>query len=1373
MRIETKQLRRSRRYVSALCCGLLLFPLSVFAFKVDTHVFIAQEVINDLEKDNQITLKLGNKTINIDVNPDLAQAIRDNPAMYRMGNIGPDAFPDIFTGQFVVHPGADGTMKTDEWLSFLLRSSNMTPADRAFIAGYFGHAASDTFAHTYVNHYSGDIFNITDELKDYGKQFFPLLNMDQTNSITLSGNLPTTDGGTTVPINLSVPYPELPDYNHQILNDVMVEEERHIELEKYIGLHTPPPLDSNGNVIGEPEDLLDMPSEFLRDRLIFNDEVAAYNKNGSAYHLYLVHELRRNLIDLYNLDLNILNREAVKGFLNPYCSKVPTCKQITDDVADEFIAFGNQLTSFVRDHGELAIMQDKANELFDALAKVAPISVDIQAKMDQALLDIHGKTAEIAARQAQVAVKVHQEYVQALDVVDATQVLVNEAVSVLNQANAQLSDIAGQVSAKVAEVSAQVDYVNSLSPTVEVCVEWNFIVKIGNVCVSWNTVPNPAYYAAKEVLDQLQAQLNNLQAAFNAMQTVVNTATDVYNKQANALSQAKDAMNSIVDDIVTMAIDYGTAQDALQAAIDIKGQLTEEIASAYLTAIGLSSSVFNVAIDFIQQSLADLDPLRAALRNWIQDIEEGMRQYILTSGDVIREFMKEQPDPMKHISHWLDCWGKAIVGEPSIIGTTECKVSQKAQEVEERVRNEIDRINERLDRLEARLAALTPITEYIYNFKKNLEEKVKRKATDLAFAFAEALTGAPIRRLMDLLGEKASAERLDTIFGQDLSSDKHKGLLEIPDMSSRVNSSMQLKGIGLPTPYDRDYLDSDKFTVVRNAIVLSKLALLDHTGLQQLAEAAGVFYSNRYQGPLFPADVKNILIDAIGSIDGNHQWMSSAPNYPRRNGMFPPIYHYGYSAAGNKGFRIWQDCDARDKLFRQLFTTVLIPGLETPDAMQPPFPAIISADSSYLKLYNPSVTIPYPNDTWNDTSCGGSGGPTVAKSELVLSNVSRNSNYVYLGGNLPVTGVIYNRTNVASSEKITVSFYLSDDTIYDTSDTLLGTYVVSNQIGGRSKLTFNLNVYIPLDVEYKSPNSSITLPKRVIAVLDRINLIPERMEATYGSSNNNAIVLNAGQDVPIYIGTNADIAVVNINTPVQVSRSGSMSVSGSITNSGTSTTNDSPAIGVYLSTDAQFDDADILIGSVNAPQPLAPNEVLNFSITDQLPPEVAAGSYHVLVVADPFDTIEEVADPDMMSPAGTTAPIVKIGRNNVAYAGTITLTESDNQILAKLTQELDIAMATISELEASLKDKQTRLDMVSVQLENTEQYLFYCPPKVFCAMPTTINSKWQELTDLSQLQTSEINTINTQLNELRTVSRDLESQIAQLKQKLQVAAAVQ
>jgi hypothetical protein len=220
---------------------------NLYAFKPITHVWIAQQVINDLSRTEGGVIIDGERYV---VDEVLAKDILQNPGDYRMGFIGPDVFPDPVVGQMTVHPGFP--FETDKWLREILNASDRSDRMRSFAYGYVGHAASDIFAHSYVNTYSGDIFVLSDAKG--------LRNPSKWNN----------------------------------------EEKRHFALEGFIARFTPRLRDSNGvpHEIDEPG-FLTVPAELVADLLIprvsdqSNQILEAYKQpKAMAAHIVLMTDYR-------------------------------------------------------------------------------------------------------------------------------------------------------------------------------------------------------------------------------------------------------------------------------------------------------------------------------------------------------------------------------------------------------------------------------------------------------------------------------------------------------------------------------------------------------------------------------------------------------------------------------------------------------------------------------------------------------------------------------------------------------------------------------------------------------------------------------------------------------------------------------------------------------------------------------------------------------------------------------------------------------------------------------------------------------------------------------------------------------------------------
>lgn len=158
-----------RSCFSLLSVTLYVTPTS--SFKVSTHIYLGQELINDLKTCSQSNSFPCINIIDNDgqlhptpIRSEVASAITGNEKTFLTGTLGPDAFADILSGQLITHPGLfneeDGTV-TGDWVNHLLRNAQ-SAEELAFSLGFASHAAADVFAHSYVNQFAGDIYELTD-----------------------------------------------------------------------------------------------------------------------------------------------------------------------------------------------------------------------------------------------------------------------------------------------------------------------------------------------------------------------------------------------------------------------------------------------------------------------------------------------------------------------------------------------------------------------------------------------------------------------------------------------------------------------------------------------------------------------------------------------------------------------------------------------------------------------------------------------------------------------------------------------------------------------------------------------------------------------------------------------------------------------------------------------------------------------------------------------------------------------------------------------------------------------------------------------------------------------------------------------------------
>ena len=190
---RSRRRRLARRLAVWVICGLgalLLWPVSALAWKPVDHLYAANQAIEPILAGRNVVALLGK---DYTVPAEVATSIRNHPADYRGGVVGPDAFPDIVGGQGNVHPDTHADNDTQphadwtpghsyayEWLALVYRAgwdaykkcSGCAEGQRdlAFTYGYLTHAGEDMWGHTFVNGFAGGVFPSVSEFGDAAKR---------------------------------------------------------------------------------------------------------------------------------------------------------------------------------------------------------------------------------------------------------------------------------------------------------------------------------------------------------------------------------------------------------------------------------------------------------------------------------------------------------------------------------------------------------------------------------------------------------------------------------------------------------------------------------------------------------------------------------------------------------------------------------------------------------------------------------------------------------------------------------------------------------------------------------------------------------------------------------------------------------------------------------------------------------------------------------------------------------------------------------------------------------------------------------------------------------------------------------------------------
>lgn len=839
----------SCRSWTAVVMNLLLFltvlERPAMAFKPKTHVWVAQQVLNDIADGCQSRSSTGScVTIEIcvdqlpggdvvswssqapcrmhefEVSPAISNALLRHPAAYRLGHVGPDAFPDLVVGQVTVHPGRKNGWQADDWLRWLLEAQADGDQERAFAYGYVGHAAGDIFAHTYVNTYTGDRWDFE-------------------------------DGEGTV-------------------------EKRHFALEDFISRHTPPITDEQGHEISTA-DLFAVPARFLTRRLVFDAEPSREYQQPATVHLVAMNGVRRAVDDLDQQ----LSRYTIES-------------ELLDRIEAELRKGAAIAREIDRRLGPLETARESAETLREVWTKHTELVAEIDRKIAEAEREI---------------LSLEQQRIEA----------VRRAETEIPNA---LSHLEGEINRVVDEIAHTA--INTL------CDSWN------DVCVLWSPIPpfnciesvrnpiqvqcpNEVYNQLTRQRDELRRQRDRLNQELADRKAFLTSFAQkkLYQEgiRNEAVERKKDELRRIASEGV---------EKSLREAEVLFAKLKEEKESLDRRAADVASRAALLGVP-----LQELRTLRAMLQSWREDLFRATDGY-MDAGRKMAALMTEDQISLSLYGEWLVCWGPAFLGIPSEVPQSGCAALHT-----------VDQLLGQVDK--TRKAARDAfgetggwVVDPLGKFEEEIGKKLKPALAKAAVDIAPRIGGTEWQAFVAILVEDYDDSRLNQLWTSDQSG---KNLLLIDDMADRVKRDMAVAG-GKFSPTN--------FWAARNASVLAKLTLLSASELNRLAALAG-WWPPSHWGPSLYKDRPgfNILVGAVRSLDGNHQWSEVSPPLARRSGKdsrSASDRRYGYGLP--EGFRLFSSEKARKLVFQGIFKGPLNPNID--DLLPRDYP------------YRPTVRNPYP-----------------------------------------------------------------------------------------------------------------------------------------------------------------------------------------------------------------------------------------------------------------------------------------------------------------------------------------------------------------------------------------------------------------------------
>lgn len=823
-------------------------PASAFGLK--THLWIGQKIIDDLEPDCR--LEIAGEQQKID--PDLCASILGNRGAFLAGVIGPDGFPDLITGQITTHPGLPGGWQTSDWLKHVY--AHAPTGDRlAFSAGFVVHAGSDTFAHSYVNAYSGDIFEIGDE---------------------------------------------------------RAVELRHFVLEKYIDAHLPSGVPDVGQ--------LKVPAEYLRERLIYNDDAARASAMAKALHIPAMFAVRKSVGELTR-ELDKIEERAAN---------------VAADVLVENGEFQLKLASgeTALKGAEVALAANQASldaqrQLLDTAKGTFDDALDRLKKNDVLI-----KQSELTAKAARAAI--------------------NNAENIARAANNRLGDIEREVNnlqSKLASTPAQVT--DQVCETVEKKVCKNLPWPASELCKLVKETSCRPVQIANGVYGKIQRELSQARDRLaDAKQDITNSGITIAAetaREANALQQKAQAEAAKTG--------LNVAREAAQVAYDLEKAKYDALADANKAAKQAAEDI-RKEIKRIRTRLADLDSIREEIarlisqsnllsfysRNWEKGLDKAGDAYIIAGLDTAKQLATLQGGVFDIYKRWLTCYGGAYTPVPYQFGEYGCAVDDSFKKVDAEVKGFVIRnLPAPFDDLYKRYFDIRTLVE------KRISNELENAAIQLAkLAAPDASTSEFIEVLVR--PENANVSKLREVFAQ-VGDSKGKALLTFPDITKQVDSDLALAD-GKITPA--------RFYALDYALRLSKLALLNNAQLRRFVWKMGGDPAD-VPGPVSDGR-DSLLFRSLRSIDGNQQWQPFGIPYARSTGTPEPQdaakRRYGWGPAdADGGMPLFVTARLRNTVFASVFPKPITGALAQRPEMQYPafrfpscnaraFPVTFNADGT-------------------------------------------------------------------------------------------------------------------------------------------------------------------------------------------------------------------------------------------------------------------------------------------------------------------------------------------------------------------------------------------------------------------------------------------
>lgn len=342
----------------------------------------------------------------------------------------------------------------------------------------------------------------------------------------------------------------------------------------------------------------------------------------------------------------------------------------------------------------------------------------------------------------------------------------------------------------------------------------------------------------------------------------------------------------------------------------------------------------------------------------------------------------------------------------------------------------------------------------------------------------------------------------------------------------------------------------------------------------------------------------------ISSLDAP---VSAAPGEVTVNNT---VKNQGTAAAGSFDVNLYLSTDQTLDGADTLLATRIVSGLAAGASSSSADTVVIASAGSYyvIAVADENNAIDESSET-NNTAYD---SIQIGQADLLITSANGTST-AYPGQQITINNTVANQGDLAAAN-IGVGFYLSTDAICDTGDVSLGFRTISSLADGSSNTD---STAVTLDSQ-TAPGSYY-----IIVVADPSDAVDESDE-TNNASDAYAITISEAPK--------PDLLISNLTAPDSAVTGTTISVVNAVANEGPGDAG-SFVIQFYLSSDPDFDAADIALGSRTV-SGLAAGATSSATTSLTIPASTTAGSYYILAMADPANSVVETDEGNNNSSTG-------------------------------------------------------------------------------------------------------------------------------------------